>query len=685
MNKKFFLTLLCILNVFALNSLDLNFNLISNNVFEVVIPKIENENIIYEKELPFEKLPYQFRNDKYFSVGSAFRIDKNRFLSAAHVFTAENDTFFTDIRIRDRSGTTYKIDYVYKYSNNKDFIMFSVVEDEIFVSNLENEEYLELSDEFEPATKVYTVGNAFGEGIVIRDGLLTSKTPEAKKGLWDWYRFSAAASPGNSGGPLINNKNKVIGIVTMKSTNENLNYALPVSEILNFKENYAEINLDLIYKLQILGDYSKSIKFDFTSELPLKYSEFKNKILKDFIKMADNAIIDINMELKDKLFPYGKGSLHGIYNLYDAGFPLIFATANENSQWNPYRPSVRPEKLENGITVQNGEIAGLVMAKLTTDDLTQLKKLWDNPNFVIDAIFEANNYTRSMGGENIKILSLGEYDEIDYFKDRFGREWQIATWNINYSDQKLIAIFHKTPDGIFLMYQSDVKANIEVGLKQDYKFIADYFYIGYKGSLAQWMEFLKLPSTAKLIKQTKISLNDNKVNVSNGDFILEDNSKNFNWDENSILEITPGIILEKNIPKLIIRNINIEDKIKDGFYFSITKYLPIVEDTPQHYIDAYNEVTNYENYYKDELNVTEHQKFRNTWFYKNENLFTIYCSFPYDLEDDVANNIALAITAHMNKEKNVINILDKGKKDVLENIEPRQIVPLRPWAKLNLR
>jgi serine protease Do len=79
---------------------------------------------------------------------------------------------------------------------------------------------------------VLAVGNAFGEGVVIRDGLYTSATDEDQDGRWKWIRFSAAASPGNSGGPLLDGDGKVIGIVIGKSPNENLNYSLPIARVL---------------------------------------------------------------------------------------------------------------------------------------------------------------------------------------------------------------------------------------------------------------------------------------------------------------------------------------------------------------------------------------------------------------------------------------------------------------------
>jgi len=56
---------------------------------------------------------------------------------------------------------------------------------------------------------VFAVGNALGQGVVVRNGVYTSDTPEEQSGQWRWLRFSAAASPGNSGGPLIDQAARV--------------------------------------------------------------------------------------------------------------------------------------------------------------------------------------------------------------------------------------------------------------------------------------------------------------------------------------------------------------------------------------------------------------------------------------------------------------------------------------------
>jgi hypothetical protein len=51
-------------------------------VFEVVVPQIEDKNIVYEEELPLRLLPYKLRKSPYRGIGTAFAISKNRFVSS---------------------------------------------------------------------------------------------------------------------------------------------------------------------------------------------------------------------------------------------------------------------------------------------------------------------------------------------------------------------------------------------------------------------------------------------------------------------------------------------------------------------------------------------------------------------------------------------------------------------------
>ncbi|MGZ3691917.1 MAG: hypothetical protein ACXVAX_10455, partial [Pseudobdellovibrio sp.] len=61
----------------------------SSAIFEVVVDKVEDPFIKYEKPLPVDKLPFQLRNEKFLSIGTAFAVGPNRFVSAAHVFAVQ--------------------------------------------------------------------------------------------------------------------------------------------------------------------------------------------------------------------------------------------------------------------------------------------------------------------------------------------------------------------------------------------------------------------------------------------------------------------------------------------------------------------------------------------------------------------------------------------------------------------
>src|SRR5689334_7763647 len=56
------------------------------STFEVVQLKPEEGAVTYERPLPMDLIPYQQRIDKYRSIGTAFSIGGNRYVTAAHVF-----------------------------------------------------------------------------------------------------------------------------------------------------------------------------------------------------------------------------------------------------------------------------------------------------------------------------------------------------------------------------------------------------------------------------------------------------------------------------------------------------------------------------------------------------------------------------------------------------------------------
>jgi hypothetical protein len=194
--------------------------LMRQNVFEVVVKSPTTDPLSYTETPVRDPNP---SDTGWESIGTAFALAGGQFVTAAHVLGLDQDSLKTEFALKDASGSYHPLGSILAYSVWRDFAVFEVPG--LQVPGLARLDKPELNQ------KVYTAGNALGAGLVLRDGLLTSTTSEEWKGAWSFLRFSAPASPGNSGGPLLDTQGRVLGIVLRKSENENLNYALPLSEV----------------------------------------------------------------------------------------------------------------------------------------------------------------------------------------------------------------------------------------------------------------------------------------------------------------------------------------------------------------------------------------------------------------------------------------------------------------------
>src|SRR6185437_724944 len=234
--------------------------------FEVVVPKPKRDPLSYEKPLPLELIPYQQRSDKYQPVGTAFALGPDTYVTAAHVLEAVVNSQYGKPALRAADGKVYQIDSIVRFSADEDFAVFTL-------AGAPKAAGLNVNRAPRLDQPVLAVGTALGEGIVIRDGLFTSETPEDQDGRWKWIRFSAAASPGNSGGPLLDALGNVIGVVIAKSPNENLNYALPIANVLDSAPSKARFDQRILTKLPFAqASQPYSLKEEFA--LPLSWEKF---------------------------------------------------------------------------------------------------------------------------------------------------------------------------------------------------------------------------------------------------------------------------------------------------------------------------------------------------------------------------------------------------------------------------
>jgi len=131
-------------------------------------------------------------------------------------------------------GTPFEINegfliktYDGKYRPPGRVLGFDVKRDFVFleVDGLQDYGVMELADSYEIGQAVYTIGNVGGEGIAIRDGIMAATTKDPGDPRIEYIRYSAATSPGNSGGPLVDEHGRLVGVVFAGTQTENYNLA----------------------------------------------------------------------------------------------------------------------------------------------------------------------------------------------------------------------------------------------------------------------------------------------------------------------------------------------------------------------------------------------------------------------------------------------------------------------------
>ncbi|PWK81544.1 S1 family peptidase [Fulvimonas soli] len=451
--------------------------------FEVVVPKPASDPLSYEKPLPLELLPYQFRTDKYFSIGTAFALGDDRYVTAAHVLDVGIGSLLGEPALRDASGQVYAIDKILEFSQQRDFVVFSLAHPP---------KVKPLPVDAAPALNqaVYAVGNALGTGVVIRDGLYTSNTPEEQDGRWKWIRFSAAASPGNSGGPLLDKDGKVIGVVLMKSANENLNYALPIAEVLKAPANTAVLDQRRSYQFDVFdATQVDDVKGQFA--LPKSFAEFGAAYLGLVDGYSDSQLGALLAKDPEHLFPHGSGSNRLLYGqAYLNGFPSL-VMRDSDGDWGISHGSVDRQNLPHNGYVERSHVGHQGLFHLRRPDDVTADRLYHDPQLLMDLILKVAPLQRPVATEQIKITSLGKPQQDTVYTDGYHRRWQVRSWPLAYSDTVLICFALPVPDGYAAMVRF-AKAGPQVHDSTiDLKALTDFVYLSYDGTLAQWRDFLK--------------------------------------------------------------------------------------------------------------------------------------------------------------------------------------------------
>lgn len=567
---------------------------LKNGIFEVVSMKLV-DNAEYKEEFPHDLIPFHIRKDKQHSLGTAFLIKENTFVSAAHVFSVEYRSLLANnFAVRDTKGKIFKITNVEKYSNYRDLIQFTVEGD------TSKYHKFEFAQSYEEGDVVYAAGNALGEGVIFRRGSLTSFTYEPIEGKWKNIRYSAAASPGNSGGPLLNLAGDVVGIVTQKSSNENLNYAFPIKEFKDFTSESAEFFSNQMAEVESL----KQLRYtwDFSVKLPQDIMALRKLAEKSFYTRFIDARGEFLSKYEKDIFPKHENVTKYLKNQPNKTV-LSIIDINGNGEWILYRPEderqIKIDKDQTLLFSTNNKIMGSYQFTLDKPEGKSLASFVKDKKAILDTFLTSVQWKRTIANTPVYITSYGETVYEEQHEDKYGRVWQMATWHDQYSNRAIMLYCLPTPSGVACDFIETSIAWLEVQ-KDGYRDNLHRLMLSYSAKLSEWKEFIDLPDNMipKHFRNSKFDISKDNVVFEIGEF--SGNLENLKLTEQSKLYIAAEIDPD-NVNELIVGSVNfIPNSNEDGTFY-ISRYYNLGEYATDNYKDFWSKFSKQESPYNFEV------------------------------------------------------------------------------------
>ncbi|MBN1516115.1 trypsin-like peptidase domain-containing protein [Candidatus Sumerlaeota bacterium] len=182
-------------------------------------------------------------------LGSGFIIDDlGHIITNNHVIGGEKYQKITLLQLNGKQVERVKIEEapVLASSQLMDIALLKIPDEELDKLQLHP---LRIYDgpSLQAGEQVYAVGNpGMGDKILeytVTDGIISSPNRNINDLLY--IQTNAAVNPGNSGGPMINSRGEVVGLVTLKASfQEGIAFALPAQYIHLFLQNDKSFEFD---------------------------------------------------------------------------------------------------------------------------------------------------------------------------------------------------------------------------------------------------------------------------------------------------------------------------------------------------------------------------------------------------------------------------------------------------------
>jgi hypothetical protein len=530
-------------------------------VFEVLVKKAQDDPAVYERELNWEVIPYMIRNDKYYSIGTAFAISETELITAFHVINLGNRSMVYDrYYIRDSQGGIFEVDQITGGSNERDFLIFTV-KDRSFT------DYFRLEKNVEPGDSVYSIGNALGEGIVIRNGLILGAVPEEESGRWNLLKSSADGNPGNSGGPLVLPDGRVVGLVT--SLRDNILYSVPAELILDFDRGSLPYRIKSVYGHLILSN-KLNRTFESSVPLPENYLAVQDQLTGSYDQEYEAAMEQLFAEAPEYLTD--SNSAYLLNSSLSSTFPqLDFVDPNDNN-WKLSGFKTNSYNLPGDGQLLHASVSGFNFYKLKKPNSAPLEKINSDPRYILDMVLQNIRTERTLwGNDKYRILSLGDPASVSEYTDSLGRAWIHASWLIGFDDKVMIMFILPLPDGPALVVNTQA-SRLKKIYEWDMRKVCDHLYAAYSADFKGWNDFI----TAKTRRPGFLGnflfdwqQKTQTLSLRFGGVSITADKQVFDWTDASELFLAPSWYKQKDTVEFGIRKVIIDRDIRGNDYISL--------------------------------------------------------------------------------------------------------------------
>lgn len=174
-------------------------------------------------------------NDEYINTGTGFVYKKGAYydyiLTNYHIIEDYNKIYIYN---KNKDKVNGKVEF---FDKNKDIAIIKI-ENKLNLKKLK----IGNSDKLQLANEIYTLGtpidfNYFG---TLSKGIISSlnRKINVSGNIYNTIQIDTNINEGNSGGPLLNKKGEVIGIIFIKEEDVNgISFAIPINEVMRVIEN----------------------------------------------------------------------------------------------------------------------------------------------------------------------------------------------------------------------------------------------------------------------------------------------------------------------------------------------------------------------------------------------------------------------------------------------------------------